>query len=243
MKKVYAEVKNRFSVNSDVQLAIDGFNYLGYEAISFDKIDTKIGIRFKSPFVGSINTMTYVFKTLNKYPEPIDFPQELIDSNLIGRDVMRMNLTEAISLFIKMEKPMFIKPVQTKLFDGVLISKKDHLPYLRRFENLEVWVNEEIKIISEHRAYVHKGKLIYCCNYSGDFRVNPNYQYIDAIIQTYKSAPVSYTIDVAVLEDFKNVIIEVNDFWAIGGYGMKPWDYAQMLLDRYNEIIGNQDEG
>jgi hypothetical protein len=79
--------------------------------------------------------------------------------------------------------------------------------------------------------------MLYCCNYSGDFRVNPDYKYLDQLITLYKKCPVAYTIDVAVLADGSMTVIEFNDFWAIGGYGMKPWDYAQMLIDRYFEIL------
>jgi hypothetical protein len=34
-----------------------------------------------------------------------------------------------------------------------------------------------------------------------------------------------------------NVAIEVNDFWGIGSYGLNPQKYAEMLIDRYFEIV------
>jgi hypothetical protein len=54
----------------------------------------------------------------------------------------------------------------------------------------------------------------------------------------------AYTIDVGILSSIpfgsserENVIIEFNDMWAIGNYGMENKRYLRMLVDRYFEII------
>jgi len=49
--------------------------------------------------------------------------------------------------------------------------------------------------------------------------------------------PISYTIDIGVLENGENVVIEFNDMWAIGNYGMDNSDYLSLLRQRYFEII------
>jgi hypothetical protein len=241
--KVFVQLKNGLPINVDVQNAIDGFEYLDYDPMGFTLENVMSGAMnsraLGSPFVGSIDGMSVLFNSINKKPDPIDFPDEIIKSGLIGRDINQMRLNYAINQFKRDQKPIFIKPVVTKLFDGALISTDDHLTFFNGLDNPLVWVSEKIDIVSEHRAYVHKGKLIHCCNYSGDFRVSPNYDYIDLLVSTYKVAPVSYTIDVAVLKDGRTTVVEFNDFWAIGGYGMTPWDYAEMLKDRYFEIINN----
>ena len=84
MKKVFVQVKNGYPINVDVQNAIDGFEYLGYDPISFTLEDVLVGkmdIRAKqNPFVGSIDGMTKLLKNIGKYPEPIDFPNSIIES-------------------------------------------------------------------------------------------------------------------------------------------------------------------
>jgi len=241
MKKVYIEVKNKLPVNVDIQNAIDGFEYLGYEPRFYIREDILSGsvhnLAHDNMFVGSIDTMTALFKKIDKYPKPIDFPIEVDVAGLLNRKIIKMELNAFINLFKATHVPKFVKPVETKLFDGALISKEEHLNYLRGFNNPDVYISDKLDIVSEHRAYIHKGKLIYCCCYDGDFKIAPDYYYIEDIIKAYKSAPISYTIDVAILENGMSTIIEVNDFWSIGSYGLKSWDYAQMLLDRYNEII------
>ena len=158
------------------------------------------------------------------------------NKQILNTKVVTMKLNDFVDAFKRTQKPMFVKPVQTKLFDGALISKEEHLSYLK-LENCDVLVSEPIEILSEHRVYVHNKKAIYSCNYSGDFRINPNFEYVDKLIEAYKEQPISYTIDVAVLKDGSMTVIEFNDFWAIGSYGLYCINYAQMLLDRYCEIV------
>jgi len=238
MKKVYVEIKDGFPINVDIQNAIDGFEYLSYDIKTYTRVDVLSGkmdsIAKKNPFVGSIDTINNLFKRINKYPQPIDFPKSI--RPLLNRTILETNLNDFIDKFNE-NHPMFIKPKTTKLFDGILIEKKKHLNYLKDFDNIEIWVSKKINIISEHRAYVHKGKLIYCCNYAGDFKINPDYNYIEELISNYKNQPVAYTIDVAVLDNGLTTTIEFNDFWAIGSYGLYCINYAQMLVDRYNQII------
>lgn len=240
MKKIFVQLKNGLPINADIQNAIDGFEYLGYDVIGFtleDILTGKMDYRAKNnPFVGSIDGMTMLFKNLGKYPAPIDFPESVLASGLINRKIVTMKLHDFIDAFKRTNKPMFVKPKQTKLFDGVLISKQEHLSYLK-LENCDVLVCEPIEILSEHRVYVYNKKAIYSSNYSGDFRIAPNFDYVDKLIDTYNEQPIAYTIDVAILKDGSTTVIEFNDFWAIGSYGLFCINYAQMLLDRYFEII------
>lgn len=240
MKKIYVQLKNGLPINVDIQNAIDGFEYLGYEVVGYSLEDVLIGkmdnIAKNNPFVGSIDAMTKLFKNINRLPAPIDFPDSIIKSGLLNRDVSVMKLDDFVNEFKLTNEPMFVKPVQTKLFDGILISKEEHLSYLR-FDNCDVLVSNHIDIISEYRVYVHNKKAIYSCNYSGDFRISPNFEYVDKLIEAYEGQPIAYTIDVAVLKDGSMTVIEFNDFWAIGSYGLYCVDYAKMLLDRYGEIV------
>jgi hypothetical protein len=241
MEKLFAEFKDGLPVNVDIQNAIDGFANQCYDIVKYsleDVVSGKMDFRAKSnPFVGSIDAMTALFKRLNKYPEPIDFPNSIINSGLLNRGIIQMTLNEAIKWFRNINNPIFIKPVQTKLFDGILISNEQDLNYFRGHDNPDVWVSSKIEIVSEHRAYIYNANLVYCCSYAGDFRINPSYDYIDRLIENYDGQPIAYNIDVAVLANGDNVVVEFGDFWSNGSYGLYCIDYAKMLLDRYFEII------
>lgn len=237
MEKVYVHVKNGFPINEDIQKAIDGFEYLGYEAIPITMEKMLAGdldnLAKIYPVVGSIDFMTRLFGRLNKTPEPIDFPEDI--KQFINRKLIRTNLRFAIELEAL---DVFIKPVHTKLFDGVLITDKSHYNFLKSYPpSLDIWLCDKVDITSEHRIYVHNGEMVYGCCYSGDFKISPDYFYVAKLIASYGNAPKAYTIDIAILKNGTNTVVEFNDFWAIGGYGIAPWDYANMLKDRYFEII------
>jgi len=239
---VYIQVRNGLPINVDIQNAVDGFEYLCYDIREYtleDVISGKMDNLAKIyPFVGSIDAMTKLFKNIGKYPTPIDFPESIINKGLMNRIIYKMNLFDFIEEFKRDQIPMFIKPVITKLFDGALISKIEHLNYLRITDtDCEVYVTKPIEIVSEHRVYVHDKKAIYSCNYSGDFKISPDFDYVDKLIKAYTDSPIAYTIDIAILKDGSNTVIEFNDFWAIGSYGLYCLNYAQLLLDRYFQIV------
>lgn len=244
--KAYIQFSDGFPINVDCQAAADGLSYLGYDLVPFELKDILSDKYVKTPystslFVGSMDGMRAIFKKIGKLPNPIDYPESLQKHVYVNT----FKLSEAINIYKTNKLPYFIKPVATKLFDGILISKDDDLAYFNRFleSDPDVYLRNKLNILNEWRAYIYNGKMIDCRCYSGDFRMGqPNFYYIDEIIRDYTDQPIAYTIDVAVTDqfitdDYKNEIIEINDFWAIGNYGVEPQIYAEMLRDRYFEIV------
>lgn len=77
--------------------------------------------------------------------------------------------------------------------------------------------------------------------YAGDFKIFPDIAIIENMIKSYKSANVSYTLDVGVMNYGNSsltttTLIEVNDMWAIGSYGFDGKKYVRMTIDRFQEI-------
>ena len=111
-----------------------------------------------------------------------------------------------------------------------------------------LYVSEPIDIISEYRCFVHKGVLKGIKWYAGDITEFPHINIIQEMISRYKDAPVAYTLDVGVIkneevmlevlgcDDTTTALIEVNDFWAIGSYGVSGKIYVPMLIDRFKQI-------
>lgn len=98
------------------------------------------------------------------------------------------------------------------------------------------------EIVSEWRCYVRKtviGKpIVDIRSYSGNPFAVPSEDYITEVFhRNILEYPTAYTIDVGVLEGGENVVIEYNDMWAIGNYGMPNDDYFSLLKARYFEII------
>ena len=64
---------------------------------------------------------------------------------------------------------------------------------------------------------------------------------MEARLKNFKDFPVAYTADVAILEDpvgdHHNEIVEFNDMWAIGNYGIENHLYLRLLRERYFQIM------
>jgi hypothetical protein len=65
----------------------------------------------------------------------------------------------------------------------------------------------------------------------------PSKEYLESVIDSNKNFPISYTIDIGVLDNGENVVIEYNDMWAIGNYGIDNYEYFSLLKSRYFEIV------
>jgi hypothetical protein len=144
-------------------------------------------------------------------------------------------------------EPVFVKPLEVKLFDGGLVSKPDDLNRLKKFEDTtKVIVSEPInkEIKSEYRCFVFNDKLVDVRGYIGDFRYYPDkfhFVALNSMIEKFKAMypPIAYTFDIGILEDSELILIETSDFYSIGQYGLEAELYAKMLEARYYEIVNN----
>lgn len=211
--------------------AIDSaLNYrlTSFEEVASGKFDRLIKDNL---FVGSTEFMREVFKRIGL--EDVRLPMNA------NRPCEIITLKEAHQRVSGGEK-LFIKPIEIKLFtglvlDGMVFTSLNGLP-----DDTKVMAYKpfELQILSEWRIYVHNNKMIDSRNYSGLFTLNPNYDYVDTIIKENKGTfPCAYTIDVGILSSIeKNVVIEFNDMWSIGNYGIPNDIYLKALSDRYREI-------
>lgn len=196
------------------------------EEVMSGEFDTIIRSR---PFVGTVEFMNEVFKRINKSP------RVSLNSD---RNSKTMSLGEARELILNGEV-LFIKPKEIKLFTGSVIDKM-FLSTLNPYPDdtvVLVYKPFDSPIISEWRCYVYMNKIVDARNYSGDFKTSINWNIVDNKVKNYNNFPIAYTVDIAVLENGDNVVVEFNDMWAIGNYGMDNTLYSRLLKDRYFEII------
>lgn len=59
------------------------------------------------------------------------------------------------------------------------------------------------------------------------------------IIDEYAEAPAAYALDVGLTKDGKAVIVEVNDGYSLGCYGLDPLHYAKLNMN-YRLPIENE---
>jgi hypothetical protein len=212
---------------------------LNYRLTSFEEVESgKFDSLIRSNlFVGSTEFMREVFKRIGL--TDVRLPR---NSN---REHEIITLGEAHKRVSSGEK-LFIKPLEIKLFSGLILDGMTYSCLNGLSEDTKVMAYEVFKerIISEWRVYVYNGKIIDSKNYSGDFMVSPSYVYVGReIFHNKDTFPCAYTIDIGILDiPFSkminnNVVIEYNDMWAIGNYGVPNDIYLRALMGRYFEIV------
>lgn len=215
----------------------ENFRLTSFEEIQSGKMDQLL--RINCP-VGSTEFMQECFYRIGKQnvrlPRNSNRPSDII------------TLTEAYQR-VAAGKKVFIKPVEPKQYgisglvlDGAKHTILNQVPGETKFYAYEPFSQ---RLISEWRIYVHKHKMVDARNYSGDYCAMFNPTYVNRVIHENKADfPIAYTIDIGIFENEEreqypsrgNVVIEFNDMWAIGNYGMPNDLYIQLLKDRYFQI-------
>ena len=208
------------------------YRLTSYDEVASGKFDSLIKTNL---FVGSVEFMREVFRRigLNDVRVPVNSNRE---SEII-------TLSEALKR-AKNGKSLFIKPVEIKLFTGFVLDQMIYSCIEGLPGDTEVLAYKPFReeILSEWRVYIHKGKIVDSRNYSGDFMLSPDYHFfLEKVLKENEGKfPIAYTIDIGIFGGYQfcdNVVIEYNDMWAIGNYGMPNDLYLRLLRDRYFEII------
>lgn len=167
-----------------------------------------------------IGSVEFVSEYINNYyrliPKPINIPVELIGKNWTGRNVINGTEKDIIG-----EK--FVKS-NDKIKSFTEICKTAPIGNYQ--------ISDLINIESEWRCFVYEGKLVGLKNYSGEFDIFPNVDKIKAMINAYKSQPITYTLDIAISNN-DTVIIEVHDFFSCGLYGFAEHNILPHMFSKW----------
>lgn len=138
-------------------------------------------------------------------------------------------------------KPVFIKPYkEIKAFTGFVVDDPRLISlFSDRFEG-EILVQDVIDIVSEYRVYIKGDRIIGVCNYSGDPLIFPDPIFIQECVDFSVKIidNLSFALDFAVLANGETTLIEANDGWAIGNYGVEPYYYYLFVRDRWLQMTG-----
>lgn len=196
----------------------------------FDKSDIMIG---------SVESTSAFFNAIGiDEPEYIGYPESI--RKYLKRNIIKTTLSKCSDW----EYPYFIKPAnKVKKFTGSTVENKNQFEILHKYMGIEldteVFQSEAIDIRSEYRCFVHKNELVGIEWYAGDFTIFPNIVLINEIIDSYATdSPIAYALDIGINDKGESILIEINDFWAIGSYGFNSKKYLRMLIDRMNQIKG-----
>jgi hypothetical protein len=234
-------------LNKNVYNAWYGFMKMGVWCESFlaaDLFAGRVELARDALVVGGIGCVRAALAQLG-VPEPdnIDYPDAL--RPFLLRSVRRSTIREAHRLIRddKFDPPIFIKPVTGhKEFTGhVLAVYRDLLRtagWAHEAPDTAVWLADVVEFVAEWRYFVLRRELVGVGHYHGDPLRAPDPAVVRAAVAAYDPCPAGYTLDFGVLADGRTALVEVNDGFSFGCYGLSPYTHAHLLTARWRELVG-----
>jgi hypothetical protein len=102
-----------------------------------------------------------------------------------------------------------------------------------------VWCSEIVEWLSEYRVYVVRGKIVGTGHYAGDASKCLDRGQVDEAVACFEAsgdAPGGYGIDFGVLSTGQTALIEVNDGYSLGSYGLADDLYTDLIIARWAEM-------
>ena len=236
--KVYIQLdKNGDYYNVNAFIASVGFKSLGFKVFKYYDVKDVQESERDAIFVGGVGMIRKRLEILgiNK-PDEIEYPIELRE--FLNRKVWISTLKK----IIKEEKTaIFIKPLETKLFQGKIISDFKDFIGLNYNREVRIWCSEIINIVTEWRCFVRYGNLLDVRYYRGNWDSKLDLDVVHSAITKYVNQPASFCLDFGVDKNGKHYLIEVNDGHSLGSYGMGAISYAKFLSARWSQLTATED--
>ena len=238
--KVYIQsYENGIPHNYNFMNAYQGFYEMGFEVVPFHDNDKFQESNKEDIIVGYVGTVRARLADFEIITPEMDYPDEL--QKYLGRKIWQTKMDEVNNN--PNCWPVFVKPLEDKQFTGVVVrSPKDLIGCGIQGVNQDVYCSEIVKFEAEWRCFVRYGHILSVRPYKGDWRKHYDYKVIENAVKEFTSAPVGYAIDFGLTDDGRTLLIEVNDGYALGCYGLFYIDYAKLLSARWAELTETEDE-
>jgi len=238
--KVYVRKGIDYEIaNHNFYAAYDGFKQLGFEICYFQNTNELSNHRREDIVVGYVDDVRGMLHKYEIVAPELDYPEEL--TTFLGRKVWKSRLS------VIANNPenwnVFIKPVEDKKFTGIVVrSTKDLMGCGAFGEDPEIFCSEVVKFVAEWRCFVRFGNILDVRRYRGDWRVHFDARIVHEMVNQFKTAPKGYSVDIGLTDRGETLLIEVNDGYALGHYGLNSLDYAKLLSARWSELTNTIDE-
>lgn len=227
-------------MSANVGSAATGLQRMGYRIEGFLASELEEMPLHRSTVVkGSINSIRRALDLLN-VPQPANL--NVPDS--LRKYTHRKMWTTTLGQVRRYRSPVFVKPADVqKGFQGHVAypgwpSWTSDLP-----GSYKVLASEVVDFETEWRVYVLRGEILGICSYEGGWMHNrtPSKTVLNRMIADFKDAPVAYAMDVGkmIRPGDKPVLalVEINEGFALGNYGLSHVNYAKMVEARWKEMV------
>jgi len=222
--------------NEECKAAYIGFKNLGIECVLFSTNEELDKRNPEDVVVGGMLIMEHALRQNGIKPDNYNYPEAL--AKYRGRKIRVIKIKD----LWKEELPIFIKPLEEKAAKGVIVySWKDASEYERFDSEADIMCSEVVNFVSEWRCFIRYGEILGIQLYNGNKNAECNVTIIEEAVKNYKEIPAGCSLDFGVTDDGRTLLVEMNDGFALGNYGLPEEKYAKLLSARWAELNNTKD--
>lgn len=190
--------------------------------------------------VAYVDSILTALKILGiEHPPTNDYPESL--QSFLHRPVWENTVASFIMQISDGSKPVFAKPKDRKKhFTGRVFSHLSDVAYLGGISKKAVLLcSDVVEWLSEYRVFVIKGKIVGIQHYSGDTELDIDKTVVNTainILENAGEATSAYAIDFGLLSSGQTALVEWNDGFSLGSYGLDRSIYTDLLITRWIEL-------
>jgi ATP-grasp domain, R2K clade family 2 len=240
--KVFIQKHQGEFPNINLMTAFLGFQEKGYEIITFEYPEREtLPLDDRTIVCGGIPVVLAALQRLGVTPPELPsippqiaaFAERAVGTSTLG--AVRAQVNAGQSIFIK---PL---PQDRKLFPGKVLREFRDLISTTHLPDAQIVVaSAVVEFRSEYRVFVLDGEILGIRHYKGDMRRFPDFAVIDRAIAAYSNAPAAYAIDFGIVEDGRTLLVETNEAYALGCYGLQELRYSSLIERRWQELLASR---
>jgi hypothetical protein len=191
--------------------------------------------------VGHIPVVIRALRQLGVEPPPAnDYPASL--SPWLHRHVWKTTAGEIVKrVHEERGLPVFAKPVgRLKRFPGQVIESWYDLRALARVGDRGlVYCSDVVVWKSEYRAYVCRGEILGVKHYRGYSDIAPAESTMKQAVAAFAASEEALDgcgIDFGVLDSGETALVEINEGYGLGAYGVDGKSYTDLLIARWTQL-------
>lgn len=245
MSKVFAQ-KNKENEWASIPVftAVKAFNERGYEIVPYQYENVnEIQISSDDIIVGGVSCVRNVLSRYNIKIPDLSIPDKNLEK-YYKREFGLITVEEINKSFYKEDyKKIFAKPYNDhKNFNGHVIENfKDLYKTMHLPPETKVVYSTFVEFKSEYRIFVTNGTIVGMSHYCGDPLLFPNKEIIMPLVKdAYEIYSLEgFSIDVGITSENKTLLVEINDGFSLGVYGLNYFIYSKLIEERWKQLVEN----
>ena len=246
------EMKIEIPHSVNIANAMYGFRELGAEIIPYHKIDEIYDrVNREDIVLDYIDQCNSIFSKFGIEPSIPDYPKVM--DKFLGRKICKDTINSISRSEAKWSAGYFVKPVRSKVFTGKIISSISDLVGCGNYsEDYDVLVSEPLDICAEWRCFILYDEIVDVRPYGllldrnrKSYKYHYDFKVLDSMLEAFISweeRPMACSLDICVTKDGQTLLVEINDAYSLGCYGLASVFYAKLISARWSQLLGVKDE-